>query len=248
MKQTLQLTVWLITTLFLLSACGTVNLNQAAETNDHPTATSGTTDKVEVSLIRIVDGDTIKVNYNGQEETVRYLLIDTPETKAPNKCVQPYGKNASKRNEELVTNGKLELEFDVGQRKDKYGRLLAYVYADGQSVQETLLTEGLARVAYVYPPNTRYLDSFEDAEASAIDGNKAVWRQNGYATDKGFNGCSIEEKEDNVSSDVDQDQSDEATDFANCTALRETYPAGVPSTHPAYQPKFDRDKDNYACE
>ncbi|SNZ11621.1 micrococcal nuclease [Terribacillus aidingensis] len=247
MKQTLQLTVWLIVTLFLLSACGTVSSNQSADSS-HATTTSGTTDKVEVSLIRIVDGDTIKVNYNGQEETVRYLLIDTPETKAPNKCVQPYGKNASKRNEELVENGKLELEFDVGQRKDKYGRLLAYVYADGQSVQETLLKEGLARVAYVYPPNTRYLDSYEDAEASAIDAHKAVWQQDGYATDKGFTGCSLE-KNDDVSSDVETEQSDEsATNFANCTALRETYPEGVPSTHPAYQQKFDRDKDNYACE
>ncbi|QXE00632.1 thermonuclease family protein [Terribacillus sp. DMT04] len=247
MKQPLQLTVWLIVTLFLLSACGTVSSNQSTETNSHATTTSGTTDKVEVSLIRIVDGDTIKVNYNGQEETVRYLLIDTPETKAPNKCVQPYGKKASKRNEELVENGKLELEFDVGQRKDKYGRLLAYVYADGQSVQETLLKEGLARLAYVYPPNTRYLDLFEDAEAYAINAHKAVWQQDGYATDEGFNGCSFEKK-DNASSHVDQGQSDKATSFANCTALRETYPEGVPSTHPAYQRKFDRDKDNYACE
>jgi micrococcal nuclease len=203
---------------------------------------------LEVSLIRIVDGDTIKVNYNGQEETVRYLLIDTPETKAPNKCVQPYGKKASKRNEELVENSELELEFDVGERKDKYGRLLAYVYADGENVQETLLKEGLARVAYVYPPNTRYLDSFGDAEASAIDAHKAVWQQDGYATDKGFAGCSLE-KENDESSDVNTEQSDEARQsFANCTALRETYPAGVPSTHPAYQRKFDRDKDNYACE
>ncbi|WP_404814958.1 thermonuclease family protein [Terribacillus saccharophilus] len=174
------------------------------------------------------------------------MLVDTPETKAPNKCVQPYGKDASKRNQELVTDAeKLELEFDVGGRTDKYGRLLAYVYADGVSVQQTLLEEGLARVAYVYPPNTRYLDTFEEAEASAKNDDEAVWQQNGYVTDRGFNGCATSQD----SSDPPvKSSSNESTQFANCTELRKTYPDGVPSTHPAYQLKFDRDKDDYACE
>ncbi|MEC0283874.1 thermonuclease family protein [Terribacillus saccharophilus] len=247
MRKIIHITTWLIVALFLISACGTVStVNQESETDRKATTTSGTTDKVEVSLIRIVDGDTIKVNYNGQEETVRYLLVDTPETKAPNKCVQPYGKDASKRNEELVTDaGKLELEFDVGGRTDKYGRLLAYVYADGVSVQQTLLEEGLARVAYVYPPNTRYLDTFEEAEASAKNDDEAVWQQNGYVTDRGFNGCATSQD----SSDTPvKSSSNDSTQFANCTELRKTYPDGVPSTHPAYQLKFDRDKDDYACE
>lgn len=81
---------------------------------------------VDVTLDRAVDGDTIKVTYNGNVDTVRYLLIDTPETKKPNSCVQPYGEDASKRNKELVNSGKLQLEFDKGDRRDKYGRLLAY--------------------------------------------------------------------------------------------------------------------------
>ncbi|MDQ4711878.1 endonuclease YokF, partial [Bacillus subtilis] len=99
---------------------------------------------VDVTLDRAVDGDTIKVSYNGNVDTVRYLLVDTPETKKPHSCVQPYGEDASKRNKELVNSGKLQLEFDKGDRRDKYGRLLAYVYVDGKSVQETLLKEGLA--------------------------------------------------------------------------------------------------------
>lgn len=247
MRKIIHITTWLIIALFLISACGTVStVNQ--ESDRKATTTSGTTDKVEVSLIRIVDGDTIKVNYNGQEETVRYLLVDTPETKAPNKCVQPYGKDASKRNEELVTDAeKLELEFDVGGRTDKYGRLLAYVYADGVSVQQTLLEEGLARVAYVYPPNTRYLDTFEEAEAAAKKDDEAVWQENGYVTDSGFDGCATSQDTDTSETPVDS-SSNESTQFANCTELRKTYPDGVPSTHPAYQRKFDRDKDDYACE
>ncbi|PAF35134.1 endonuclease [Terribacillus saccharophilus] len=247
MRKTIHSTIWLIVALFLISACGTVSTtNQQSGSDRNATTTSGTTNKVEVSLIRIVDGDTIKVNYNGQEETVRYLLVDTPETKAPNKCVQPFGKDASKRNEELVTNAeKLELEFDVGSRTDKYGRLLAYVYADGVSVQQTLLIEGLARVAYVYPPNTRYLDTFEEAEAAAKNDDEAVWQQSGYVTDRGFNGCAT--SQDSSDKPVDS-SSNESTQFANCTELRKIYPDGVPSTHAAYQRKFDRDKDDYACE
>ncbi|MFP7493017.1 thermonuclease family protein [Terribacillus saccharophilus] len=232
------------------------------------TKTNGSTDRVEVTLVKTVDGDTIKVNYNGKEETVRYLLIDTPETKDPNECVQPFGQDASDRNKQLVNSGKLELEFDVGERKDKYGRLLAYVYVDGKSVQKTLLEEGLARVAYVYPPNTRYLDDFEAAEAAAEKKGKAVWSTNGYVGDKGFNGC-VKEKEETpspapkpkpepqpkqeTSTPKEQEtptpsSGGSAEFFQNCTELRKTYPNGVDSSHPAYQAKMDRDKDNFACE
>ncbi|NTU26641.1 endonuclease [Bacillus tequilensis] len=143
----------------------------------------------DVRLDRAVDGDTIKVIYNGKKDTVRYLLVDTPETKKPNSCVQPYGKEASKRNKELVSSGELQLEFDKGDRRDKYGRLLAYVYVDGKSVQETLLKEGLARVAYVYEPNTKYIDQFRLDEQEAKSEKLSIWSRNGYVTNRGFNGC-----------------------------------------------------------
>ena len=144
---------------------------------------------VDVALDRAVDGDTIKVSYNGNVDTVRYLLVDTPETKKPNSCVQPYGEDASKRNKELVNSGKLQLEFDKGDRRDKYGRLLAYVYVDGKSVQETLLKEGLARVAYVYEPNTKYIDQFRLDEQEAKSDKLSIWSKSGFVTNRGFNGC-----------------------------------------------------------
>ncbi|MBG9768162.1 endonuclease YokF [Bacillus vallismortis] len=228
---------------------------------------------VDVTLDRAVDGDTIKVNYNGNVDTVRYLLIDTPETKKPNSCVQPYGEDASKRNKELVSNGKLQLEFDKGDGRDKYGRLLAYVYVDGKSVQETLLKEGLARVAYVYEPNTKYIDQFKKDEQEAKTEKLSIWSKNGYVTDRGFNGC-VKEKTTAVkkattsksaatqpttpktssetSTTTENEASSESTGetetFKNCTELRKKYPNGVPSSHPAYQSKMDRDHDNYACE
>lgn len=74
---------------------------------------------VDVTLDRAIDGYTIKVNYNGNVDSVRYLLVDTPETKKPDSCVQPYGEEASKRSKELVNSGKLQLEFDKGDRRDK---------------------------------------------------------------------------------------------------------------------------------
>ncbi|CAF1820744.1 thermonuclease family protein [Bacillus subtilis] len=238
---------------------------------------------VDVTLDRAVDGDTIKVTYNGNVDTVRYLLVDTPETKKPNSCVQPYGEDASKRNKELVNSGKLQLEFDKGDRRDKYGRLLAYVYVDGKSVQETLLKEGLARVAYVYEPNTKYIDQFKKDEQAAKDKDLKIWSKNGYVTDKGFNGCATKPKKSvsvskpaqksvtthqsethksnpsnsNSSSSASSSSSNSAQaspsaggteHFANCTELRKKYPHGVPSTHPAYTSKMDRDNDNFACE
>lgn len=144
---------------------------------------------MDAVLERPVDGDTIKVSYNGNIDTVRYLLIDTPETKKPNSCVQPYGEDASKRNKELVSGGKLQLEFDKGERRDKFGRLLAYVYVDGKSVQETLLKEGLARVAYVYEPNTKYIDQFRKDEQEAQTKKRSIWSKNGYVKDREFKGC-----------------------------------------------------------
>ncbi|MEC1612580.1 thermonuclease family protein [Bacillus mojavensis] len=228
---------------------------------------------VDVTLDKVVDGDTIKVKYKGNVDTVRYLLVDTPESKKPDSCVQPYGEDASKRNTELVSDGKLQMEFDKGDHRDKYGRLLAYVYVDGKSVQETLLKEGLARVAYVYEPNTKYIDQFREDEQEAKSEKLSIWSKNGFVTDRGFNGC-VKEKNTAVkkattskpaakqpttpkaSSETSTTTENEASSastgetetFKNCTELRKKYPNGVPSSHPAYQSKMDRDHDNYACE
>ncbi|MEJ9150671.1 thermonuclease family protein [Bacillus sp. FSL W8-0223] len=232
---------------------------------------------IPVTLIETVDGDTIKVNYKGKEETVRYLLVDTPESKKPGTCVQPYAKAAAERNRELVNSGNLYLEFDKGSERDKYGRLLAYVFVDGKSVQEELLKEGYARVAYIYDPPYKYLSTYENDEKAAQNKHLNIWSDPGYVTDKGFNGCAANQTaSQHTSHSTHSTQSSHTsvgsssssnnnantqptapsattpstgqTDFANCTELREVYPDGVPAGHPAYQPKLDRDHDNYACE
>ncbi|MBF2474174.1 thermonuclease family protein [Listeria welshimeri] len=143
---------------------------------------------VNVTLDHVVDGDTISVKFEGETKakTVRLLLIDTPESVKPNTPVQPYAKEASNYMKELVTNSKLSLEYDSGGATDKYGRVLAYVYADGKNVNEEMLKKGFARVAYVYEPNTRYLSEFKQAEAAAKEKKKNIWAKDGYVTDKGF--------------------------------------------------------------
>lgn len=150
---------------------------------------------VPVTLVKTVDGDTIKVNYKGKEETVRYLLVDTPEEKKPGTCVQPYAVSAYNENKQIVNSGKLSLEFETnGDKRDKYGRLLAYVFVDGKSVQEKLLKDGYARVAYIYNPPYKYLSKYQSDEKIAENKHLNIWSQSGFVTDKGFNGCAAKPK------------------------------------------------------
>lgn len=138
-------------------------------------------------IIRVVDGDTVKIKMpNGNEETVRLLLVDTPETVHPSKPVQPFGPEASKFTKDLMSEGSIvEVETGIGER-DKYGRLLAYFYVDGKMVNKLLLEKGLARVAYVYAPNTKYLDELEDMQKQAQKEEIGIWSIENYATSKGF--------------------------------------------------------------
>jgi len=136
----------------------------------------------------VIDGDTIKVELaGGREETVRMLLIDTPETVAPGKPVQPFGKEARnylKRT--LIKDSVIEIERGIEER-DRYGRLLAYVWLDGKNVNLELVKEGLARVAYIYEPNTKYIDEFKKGEYEAKKSKKGIWSIDGYVSEDGFN-------------------------------------------------------------
>ncbi len=132
--------------------------------------------QVAVTLVSTTDGDTIKVNENGKIETVRYLLVDTPEEKKPNTCVQPYSMEAAQRNDAILRSGNITLEFEEKNKVDKYGRVLAYVFVNGKSVQETLLQEGYARVAYIYYPPYKYLSQYQTDESTAKNRDYASGR------------------------------------------------------------------------
>lgn len=142
-------------------------------------------DRIPVQVLDVVDGDTIKVKVDGKSETVRFLLVDTPESVHPNKPVQPFSKEASKHTENMLSGSNVELELGIGER-DKYGRLLAYVYADGKSVQESLLEKGLARVAYVFEPNTKYVDDYEKIQKQAQKEGIGIWSLENYSQEDGY--------------------------------------------------------------
>ncbi|MCY9399762.1 thermonuclease family protein [Bacillus haynesii] len=156
-----------------------VSCNKAADT---PPAAETTADDQQQSLIsaevvNVVDGDTIDVRLkSGKQERVRFILVDTPETVHPKKGEEPFGREASDFTKKTLSGQKVDLKLGV-QERDKYGRLLAYVYLkDGTMINELLLQKGLARVA-VFPPNTEFVDQFRDIEVQAKKEYKGIWSQ-----------------------------------------------------------------------
>jgi micrococcal nuclease len=130
-------------------------------------------------VTRVVDGDTIKLE-NGQ--TVRYIGIDTPETKDPRRPVGCFGQEASNKNKELVEGKRVRLEKDVSET-DKYGRLLRYVYVSSSStssgkeelfVNDYLVKEGYAH-ASSYPPDVVKQSVFNASETDARNHNRGLW-------------------------------------------------------------------------
>ena len=97
----------------------------------------------DAEVVSVTDGDTIKVRINGQVEPVRFLLVDTPETNHPRLGEQPFGQEAKDFTKKMLEGKTVQLEKDVSDR-DKYGRLLYYLYVEGKGVQEELLRNGLA--------------------------------------------------------------------------------------------------------
>jgi len=127
--------------------------------------------RMETAVTRVVDGDTFEIKSG---EKVRMIGVDTPETVKPNHPVERYGKEASAYTKQLLTGQTVTLHFDIEPR-DKYGRLLAYVYLpDGTFVNEKLLREGYGRVLTI-PPNVKYADRFVQAEREARGRERGLW-------------------------------------------------------------------------
>ena len=126
-----------------------------------------------VKVVRVVDGDTINVEINGQTESVRYIGIDTPETVDPRRPVQCFGVEASKKNKELVEGKMVRLEKDITDR-DKYNRLLRYIWLGDILINQKLVEQGFAK-SYSYPPNIKYQDKFVAAEKKARTDKLGLW-------------------------------------------------------------------------
>jgi micrococcal nuclease len=135
---------------------------------------SAAANQAMVKVERTVDGDTIEIELNGKKEKVRLIGIDTPETKKPNTPVMYYGKEASAYTNKRLYNQTISLEWDV-DRRDKYNRLLAYVWIDDELFNETLVKEGYARLS-TFPPNVKYVDRFTKAQELARKQGSGIWK------------------------------------------------------------------------
>ncbi len=125
---------------------------------------------------RVVDGDTIEVRIGGVDETVRLLGIDTPESVDPRSPVECFGREASQHTASLLPPGtEVRLVRDV-EARDRYDRLLAYVYRsdDGTFVNLALVRDGFAAVL-TYPPNVAHADELTAAAAQARHDGRGLW-------------------------------------------------------------------------
>ena len=160
------------------------NSETTEQVNTNSTNTSVSDDNTNTfntklyKVIRVVDGDTLIIDYNGTEERVRLIGVDTPESVHPNEEKNTkFGKKASEFSKNYLENKEVTLEFDV-QERDQYGRLLAYVYLNNVMYNKTLLQEGYAKIA-TYPPNVKYVDDFTAIQEEARNNKKGLW---GYET------------------------------------------------------------------
>jgi len=139
-----------------------------------PVASQG--DSTTVQVVRVIDGDTIQVCcIFGDREKIRYIGINTPEIHHPMKGIEPFGKEASEANRKLVDGKTVSLEFDVEQR-DRYGRLLAYVFLkDGTFVNAWLVEHGFAQVMTV-PTNVKHQELFLKLQREAREARRGLWK------------------------------------------------------------------------
>ena len=124
-------------------------------------------------VTRVIDGDTIEVEVNGEKKRVRYIGVDTPETVHPSKPVQCFGKEASDFNKKLVEGKWVRLEKDISE-VDKYGRLLRYVFVGDEFVNFELVNSGYANVI-TYPPDIKYTELFLKSKREAQAEKRGLW-------------------------------------------------------------------------
>lgn len=130
-------------------------------------------------VIKVVDGDTIVVRIGTLNETLRLIGINTPETVDPRKPVECFGKEASNRAKELLTGKRVRLEADPTQgERDKYQRLLRYVFLeDGTFFNQKMIEDGFA-YEYTYNLPYKYQEEFKAAQAAAREAKRGLWADN----------------------------------------------------------------------
>jgi endonuclease YncB( thermonuclease family) len=131
---------------------------------------------VAAKVQRVVDGDTFVASVNGRRERVRVIGVDTPESVDPNRPDEPFGEEASNFAKHYLNDRTVRMAGDVEPR-DRYGRMLAYVWlADGTFWNALLAAEGYAQQLTI-PPNVTYADLFRRLVGEARRENRGLWAQ-----------------------------------------------------------------------
>jgi micrococcal nuclease len=130
---------------------------------------------LEGRVVRVVDGDTILVQVEGRVEKVRYIGVNTPEVHHPIRGEEPGGREATAVNRDLVGGKQVRLELDI-QVRDRYGRLLAYVWAGELMINAELVRRGYAQVMTI-PPNVRYQELLLKLQREARQAGRGLWRR-----------------------------------------------------------------------
>jgi len=128
---------------------------------------------IEGTVVRIVDGDTIYVRLADRVEKIRYIGVNAPEIHHPLKGQEPGGREAAAVNRHLVGGRHVRLELDVRTR-DRYGRLLAYIWVGDTMINAELVRRGYAQVMTV-PPNVKYQEMFVTLQREARHAGRGLW-------------------------------------------------------------------------
>lgn len=218
-----------------------------------------------VTVSRVVDGDTVELS-DGRK--IRLVGVNTPES--TNKH-EKYGEEASDYTKSKLEGQKVWIQKDVSDT-DRYDRYLRIIWlsipTDDMNESEIrskmfnadLVINGYAEPS-TYPPDVKYSDFFVKFAREARESSTGLWAYGENGTTKGdldpkttttsSNSSSSSTSNNNNStstSTTTSSSSGRSESFKNCTEMRKVYPKGVSSDHPAYEPKHDRDKDNWACE
>jgi micrococcal nuclease len=212
----------------------------------------------EAIVKRAVDGDTVEL---ADGRRIRLIGVNTPESTT---IMEEYGKEASRYTSESLKGKKVWLQKDVSET-DRYGRFLRIVWLevpsddfDEKEIRSKMFNARLILNGYAEPstynPDVKYSELFAGFAREARSSNTGLWEFGANGTTKGD--LDSQDIEGEASSKKDQGSGDktdgtvpnEQESFKNCTELRKVHPNGVPSTHPAYASRHDRDKDDWACE
>jgi micrococcal nuclease len=142
-----------------------------------PASSTGAPRGCRAVVVHVEDGDTVDVRIGGRAERVRYIGIDAPEIPHHGVGGAPGGAAARRLNEALAAGRQVRLELDQ-ERRDRYGRLLAYVWVGRTMINLEMIRRGYARALSI-PPNVRHAAWFARAQAEARAARRGLWADGG---------------------------------------------------------------------